>query len=410
MARLALGAFLVLVFSLGFMQPSIWILDFQIPLTDFIFVPTFLIWLTAFAFKKVEIRFGKFYLPLIAYLLALILSTVFSDNPKQSFFKLLGEIYLIGLACLTYNLIRTIADAKKVVFVWLSAAFIGCLISAISVLVFYTDRANPFFSFAFSHYGTLPPGNYPRIHSTFLNANMFCNYLNVSLMFALAASRLDWINKKIFLIFLIFFSLAAFFTLSPGIGGILLAAGLWFWQQYKETGNYKRSKLSLWLGGSAAFLFFCAVLFAPNENALSPFRFNFFGNIIYPSERVLAWQASIQTFTENPFFGRGLGLDVVAIFSVIASGQKHFIGDSHQLWLNIAGQCGIVGLIAIGFLCYFFYRKALPLKFDNEPPAILRLSFGLAFIGAFLYQGLSGSFEDARHLWLLIGLLGSFGE
>jgi putative inorganic carbon (hco3(-)) transporter len=33
------------------------------------------------------------------------------------------------------------------------------------------------------------------------------------------------------------------------------------------------------------------------------------------------------------------------------------------------------------------------------------VALGIAFLGAFAYQGLGGSFEDARHLWLLFGLL-----
>jgi hypothetical protein len=30
---------------------------------------------------------------------------------------------------------------------------------------------------------------------------------------------------------------------------------------------------------------------------------------------------------------------------------------------------------------------------------------GLTWLNAFVYQGLTGSYEDARHLWLLLGLL-----
>lgn len=408
--RVAQIAFLALVFSLGFMQPAILIFDFRVPLTDFIFPAAFGVWFVSLALKKTDLRRGNFYFPLIFYSLALLFSTVFSDDPKQSLIKLFGEIYLIGLAVMSFNLARSVEDAKKVILVWLSATFIACLVSVISLLVFYIDRKNPLFLFAFSQYGTLPPGNYARIRGTFQNANMFCNYLNVGLLFAFAANRLNWINKAVFLIFLVFFSVAAFLTLSPGLGGILLCSGLWLRLRFRERNNFLSAKLSLLGGCAAAFVFFVLLLFAPNENPLSPYRFNFFGKIIYPSERLLAWQASIQTFVENPFFGRGIGLDSVSIFSVLASGQKHFVGDSHQLWLNVAAQAGICGLAVVCFLSYSFYKKASPLRLKNEPRDVLRVCFGLAFIGAFLYQGLSGSFEDARHLWVLIGLLGSFGE
>ncbi|MCA1637660.1 MAG: O-antigen ligase family protein, partial [Acidobacteria bacterium] len=351
-----------------------------------------------------------FYLPLLLYFFALLLSAAFSENRGQSFIKLFGEIYLLGLAVLSFNLVRTIKDAKNVIFLWIVATFIACLVSAISLALFYVNPANPLLSYTLFHYGTLPPGNYPRIASTFFNANMFCNYLNVSLMFVLAAYKLDWLNKTFLTVFLFFFSIAASLTLSPGLGGILLCFGAWLWLQFREKKQFIKARFSLFGGIFAAFLFFVALLFLPNENPLSPYHFNFFGTAIYPSERLLAWQASLQTLAENPFFGRGIGLDVVNIYSIIASGQKHFVGDSHQLWLSVAGQAGIFGLMAICFLCYFVYKKALPLKFDKNPQAILRVSFGLAFVGAFLYQGLGGSFEDARHLWVLIGLLASFGE
>jgi hypothetical protein len=403
-------AFFVLVFSLGFMQPAVFILRFPIPATDLIFLFTFFIWFLSIIFKKKDFRLSKFYLPLILYFLALFFSAAFSENREQSFIKLLGEIYLLGLAVLSFNLVRSVKDAKNVIFIWTAATFVACLVSAVSLAIFYFDRGNSLFSFSFSHYGTLPPGNYPRIHSTFQNANMFCNYLSVSLMLFMAAYKLNWLNKIFLVVFLAFFSIAAFLTLSPGLGGISLCLGVWFWREFKEKKQIFPARFSLLSGILGALLFFVALLFAPNENPLSPYRFNFFGTVIYPSERLLAWEASLHTLAANPFFGRGIGLDVVSIYSIIASGQEHFVGDSHQLWLNVAGQAGMFGLMAICFLCYFFYKKALPLKLDNNPQTILRVSLGMAFIGAFLYQGLGGSFEDARHLWVLIGLLGSFSE
>ena len=35
----------------------------------------------------------------------------------------------------------------------------------------------------------------------------------------------------------------------------------------------------------------------------------------------------------------------------------------------------------------------------------IALALSLTFLNAFLYQGLTGSFEDTRHLWVLLGLL-----
>lgn len=392
------------------MQPALFISGFRLPITDFIFPFVFLAFLSGVLLRKIEFRFSKFYLPLIIYFFVLFLSAIFSENQKLSLIKFCGELYLFGLAVLSFNLIQTTKAARKIVYTWLAATFITTLVSFIAFVIFYTDRTNPLFLFAFSHYGTLPPGNYPRIHSTFLDVNMYCNYLNVSLIFALSAFALNWIKKFAFVIFTAFYSIAAVFTISPGLGGIFLCIGIWFWLYFAETRQFLLSKLSLIFGLGSAFAFYASVLFAPNVNSLAPYNFNFFGQIIYPSERLLAWQQSLQTVSENPIFGRGIGLDVVSVISINAAGRKHFIGDSHQMWLNIAGQAGILGFAAICFVCYYFLKRSLPLRFKLDENEILRLCFGLSFIGAFLYQNLSGSYEDGRHLWVLLGLLGSFTE
>jgi uncharacterized membrane protein len=83
--------------------------------------------------------------------------------------------------------------------------------------------------------------------------------------------------------------------------------------------------------------------------------------------------------------------------------------DAHQMWLNVAGQTGIFGLFALCFLCVFMFQQANVFSFVDQK-LILQTALGIAFLSAFLYQGLSGSYEDARHLWVLIGLLASVSE
>jgi ABC-type enterochelin transport system permease subunit len=79
------------------------------------------------------------------------------------------------------------------------------------------------------------------------------------------------------------------------------------------------------------------------------------------------------------------------------------------MWLNVAGQTGILGLFALCYLCVFLFRRTNVFSFANQK-SILQTVLGIAFLNAFLYQGLSGSYEDARHLWILIGLLAGVSE
>lgn len=325
--------------------------------------------------------------------------------------KLLGEIYLIGLAFLSFNLINSLEKFRKVFLIWLFASSITALVSLISLLLFYFDRSNPLLFYTLSHYGTLPPGNYPRIQSSFLNPNMLCNYLSISYVFLLASVKLNYISSKIFFILLILVSAACMMTISPGLGGIFLSAGLWWLLIFKEKGNFLFARLSLIGGIFAAMLFFFAIIFTPIPTETSPFyiKVPYLEKRIDPTSRVLAWQTSMQTWAENPFFGKGLGTDVSDAKYLNPSGSMETLTDAHQMWLNVAGQTGIFGLAAFCFLCIFFFRRAFIFSFDNKK-AVLQTALGIAFISAFFYQGLSGSYEDARHLWILMGLLASISE
>jgi O-antigen ligase len=394
--RLAQLLFLLLIFSLGFMQPHFSFQSYEIPLTEFIFLITFAVWLIAILTKQTDFKLSRFYLPLTLYFLSQLLSTIFSTNPNASFIKLLGAIYLLGLSVLSFNLFGKFKNAKTPGLTWLAATFIVCLISLFSLFLFYLDRNNPILGFTLSHYGSLPSGNYPRVQSSFLNPNMLCNYLNVSLVFIFAAYSYQWINGYLLGFFIFIFAICTLLTFSPGIGGILLVLGIWFWFEFNETKRFYTSKLSLWTGIFCALAFFLISLVSP-ANLSS----------IEPSPRVLTWYSTLQTLLVNPIFGRGLGLPVAHVFYLDASGNNQLLTDAHQLWLNVAGQQGFLGLFAIIFFTLFFLKEIL--AWFKEPTSTkLKIDLGLAFIGAFLYQGLAGSFEDARHLWVLIGFLANY--
>ena len=409
--RFALTAFLVLVFSLGFMQPFLFLFGQRINFTDFIFLFAFGLWFAALIFRQTFFRRSQFYSPLVIYLFAFVCSTVFSITPKLSVIKLLGEIYLIGLAVLSFNLIDTFEKLKKVFQVWLFATAIAGLTSLLTLVLFYLDRDNSLLLYTLSHYGTLPPGNYPRIESTFLNPNMLCNYLSVSLLILFASIKLKWINSVFSLILLILLSIACVFTLSPSLGGIILSSGLWLWLSFREKGNFNFARLSLMGGIFFALLFFLSAVVTPIPSETSPFylKVPLIEKRLDPSSRVLAWETSLQTLSENPFFGKGVGTDVAHAKYLNPSGRLETLLDAHQMWLNVAGQTGISGLFALCFLCVFLFRRANVFSFASQK-LILQTALGIAFLSAFLYQGLTGSYEDARHLWVLIGLLASISE
>lgn len=404
-SRLAQIAFLALVFSLGFMQPAFSMRGFGIPAADFIFLFIFSVWLLSLILKKNDFRWHGFYWLLLGYFSAMLLSTIFSVNPETSFIKLLGEIYLLSLPILTFNLIQTENDLKRVLHVWLGATAIVVLTGILTFFLFYLDRENRLLDYTLFYYGTLPPGNYPRLAATFFNANMLCNYLSVSLVMLLISQKLRWLKAYFFYPLLFGILFCALLTFSPGLGGIALVVGIWGGLYFKQS-KPRLAYVSRISGVFLAAFFLLAAMIAPNIQPTSLFYLNvpLIERKIEPSSRAITWMDSWATFAENPFFGRGLGQDVCRTRYFDLSGRLQILTDAHNVFLNVAAQSGIFGLITIIFIVCYVTRKTFPLDFGIKNRNILRIGFGAAFIGAFVYQGIDGSFEDARHLWVLIGL------
>ncbi|CAN5541797.1 hypothetical protein BH18ACI3_BH18ACI3_17730 [soil metagenome] len=402
-------SFLVLVFSLGFMQPSLYFGGSAVQLTDLAFLLAGALWLASLLNRKTTFRLDPLFLPLAFYFFALLLSAVFSVNPRISFIKLLGESYLIGLAVLTFNFVRSVGFCRKVIFVWLAASSVTSLIGLFTIVLFYIDRSNVLHEYFLHHYGSLTPGNYPRIQSTFVYPSLLCNYLTVSILFVLAIWRLGWIRRNLALLLLALYMVTAAFTITPGLGGILL--GIFVWCSLVLENNKKKfSQLSLHLGVISAFAFFIVSAFTLRPIPTSPFRYVLFGFTVDPTQRLLAWKGAFETFLDNPFTGKGLGLGAANVLFMPPSGEMQLLTDAHNTWLNISGQSGIAAVAAISVLCILLLRRSLPFDLDNSELSALRSCFGIAFISAFLFQGLVGSFENARHLWVLIGLILSVGS
>ncbi len=401
-SRLAEWLFIALVFALPLVRPfNLYLFDFTIPPSDFIFVAAAIAWIVALIAGRAEFRRSRFYLPLALYLSAMIVSTALSEDVRRSAIKLAGETYLIGLAVLTFNLVTSMPVLRCVMIAWLAGTSVTVLVGVAGATLFYAGVRDHDVNLALSGYGSLPPGDYPRIQALFDNMNMLCNYLNVSLIVALIAYTEGWIGRRVFLALGFAIWACAFFTLSPGLGGMFLSAALWV--RMKDSGK--------WLGLIAASLlaaaFFLAATISPVSTGQRQSLILPFTQIrIEPSSRSLAWQSSLETIKRHPVFGRGVGMEVADVTYLAASGFQQRLTDAHNVWLSVAGQEGIVGLLAFASVVLFLLKG---IKWFNSDASI-HAGLAIAFIGAFLYQGLSGSFEDARHIWVLMGMLAAVKE
>ncbi len=152
-------------------------------------------------------------------------------------------------------------------------------------------------------------------------------------------------------------------------------------------------------------LFVLAAMVTPIIHPTAPFLINFPGvaQDFAPAVRLMNWMDAAHRFVEHPLIGTGIGTHAAWVYYVDPSGILHRQTDAHNVFLNFAVQCGLIGLSAMILLIVQVARMTGRLRLDGHN--VIRLGLGLAWLNAFVYHGLTGSYEDARHLWVLLGLL-----
>lgn len=305
--------------------------------------------------------------PLI-YPISLCVSVCFSAHPGGSIGPLARALYLAGLACTVRVLLDHSKDSgvKSLRLGWLFGLSLVCLSILLGVLFFYCGyktQQNNMFLF---HYGSIEAGNFPRVCGTFLNANLLCNYLLVSL---------GWIRDKRWSGLIVGLALA---TLSPGLGPLALFF-LWSFR----TRPWKV------IGLGVALLAYLLTWTYPNDALRGQFRIN--------SARVECWKEAGSLWMQSPLVGKGPGQANFMVAWRDANGQSSVLTDPHNTMLSLLSQGGILTLCAVLGL---FLRKR---DAQNQP---LLLAANLAL----WLDGLTGSFEDARHIWLALGAFSSRPE
>jgi len=395
--RLLLGDWLLLalIALLPLMKPAV---SYPVVLADLIFVALVLVVAIEIATGRRRLRWDPLFLVLVIYLLALAPSTMASTNPGRSAFKMATEVYLNGLAAVTTVVVRSTDLLRRVTLTWLGATAALVALCIVSLAAFAVSPSSPLYQYSWFHFGTLPPGNYPRLALSFFDANMACNYLTVSVGLLLLAWRRKWLPQKLAMLSLAAICLAAVSTISPGLGGIGLVLGASGWL-------LRRSALALGIGISAALAFILAQAVTPFLHPTAPFLIHIPGTglILAPAGRFLTWTAGLNEFSRHPWIGHGIGIDPVLVHYQDPSGELQELTDAHNVFLNIAAQAGLVGLAGLAML--IGYAARLTFSRARGKALSIPLILGLTFLIAFAYEGLGAGFEDTRHLWVLLGLL-----
>jgi O-antigen ligase len=388
-----------LIFATPFMKPS---LSRQVIGADLLFV------VLALA-VTIEVLLGLRRLcwiagfgALVAYVAGPSPSLLATSDLDRSLFKYATEFYLIGLAGVTAWMIDSEIKFRRAVLAWLAATALVCLDGVLSLVAFATGRGTWLLDYSGNGFGSLPPGNYPRLALTFFGANMACNYLTVSLALAFLARNLGYTSRSTCWLLLAGIAVAALSTISAGLGGIALLAGLWLWVRHRgDFPPIATTGLVLGLAGAAVFVIALVVMPIPHPTA--PFLIRLPGGAtVYGAGHLLTWSAALKQFLHHPLIGIGLGIDPIHVGLANPTGFE-VLTDSHNIFLSIAAQCGLAGLAGLAALLAFVIART-PWSAGIRGKQLPQLVLGATFLDVFVYQGLGGSFEDTRHIWVLLGL------
>ena len=392
-------AFLPIVRPLNFRYLGIHIL-----LTDLIFAAALVLWILSFRTRS-PITDRKLLTFCGAFLGALFVSAVFSTETGKSFVKLFGAFYLTAVALMTVDLVQDPKSLKRIVFAFLLGTLLTIFGTLAGLLGYYLGFDSAESNFFLFHFGSLPVGNYPRVMSFFENPNMTANYLNISIMMILGARRVGWLSLRASLAAASGVFISALFAISAGLGGLIMSGALWITFSIKGL-NRKLRAAVLFSGLLVGVLALVSTAIAPStredRNAVSVLLTEFRAE---PSVRYLVWVNAIERGMEYPLIGRGTGTDAANVRYTAPSGQKQLLRDAHQAWLNIFGQAGIIGLATFVALCVYLISVTRFRFLSGSIQETLLVACSCSFVGAFLLQNLFGSFEDARHIWLLVGMI-----
>lgn len=398
-AKITTGLLCLFLFSLAFMQPAINLSGAKVQISDLVFVLLVISLTLSVATGQIKPRRTPYVWLFLGFSIVMTLSAAFSANVSQSFVKLAGKIYLAAVPYVLMTILDSHRKFRIALGAWIAGTAVCVVVGLVSLLLFYVDRGNPLLNYTLFHLGTLPPGDYPRLASTFVNANMLANYLNVSLLIVVAGV-VGVIGRGLRTGLVAGVLIVAAFTISPGLGGIFLAAGsvLWLFNDARPAFPFwmRRALVGACIFGAVAFLLAASV--SPARQPEPAFAFEVEGVHLEPSSRFMTWQAAFATFAEHPLLGVGVGLETCRVAYVDLSGRNQLLTEAHNALINVAADSGLLGFIATFGIVFFFARRISSTDYATRILAI-------ALICGFLYHGLTGSFEDSRHLWALMGLI-----
>ena len=230
-------------------------------------------------------------------------------------------------------------------------------------------------------FGSLPPGRYPRIRGPFMNANMACTWLLAALAVAISSGPALGLSRNQLFTLIGLGGASSALTASPGLAGLFAGLAM---SRSRLPHSLRLYALVLAIGGLAVMALATTLLVRSTPA----------GWRVEPAPRASVWESAAETAASAFPLGNGLGTEPANHSWTSPAGELQLLTDAHQAYLSILAQLGMPGLVAwLALLAIAFLRAR------HEDPWL-----AVGIVAAVVIPSLSGSFEDARHLWVLVGM------
>lgn len=323
--------------------------------------------------------FGKGYsidksfvnIPLAIFVLAIIIATVTSIDPKGSFRDLAIHLSAIGLLVVIVNGINNKNDLNLILT---SYVFTATLVALYGIYQYFVGvELDPAWVDA-----TNNPEITTRVFSVFGNPNILAEYLIMAIPTSIA---LFWNTKKlikkiIFMLTTMVLSVTLLMTLSRG-GWLGIAFGIFIFILLVEK---KLFLLSIPVG--------IASIFVIPDSIMS--RIMTIGSLTDSSNayRIKIWQITTDIIRDHWEAGVGFGyIPFKKTFETYIRTMP--IYHAHNTYLEIAAEMGIVGLVLFAILIFVLYKYGVLNAVKSNDKYIKTISAGLlAGISSLLFHGI----------------------
>ncbi len=203
-----------------------------------------------------------------------------------------------------------------------------------------------------------------RPYATFSHPNSLAGFLLVSLLL-LWGARASFKNKIFFKLAFLFLGLTLFLTCSFATYlGAGLALMVFLWREQRLSSK-KMAKAGFFLG-----LLFCLIVFL----------FSFKIGLVEPksiNDRLLLAKNALILIKKRPLLGVGLGNFIPAQAEIIPAARKdvNLLQPVHNLYLLVASQAGLIGLLIFITLLFSWLKKVKKSSFPLAQGALAMILF-----------------------------------